>query len=80
MPDRSYRRRTRGSVRFDPYFTLEWYDAVFGVWRPDRGARFETAWQARDATAGRTVKGRLPEGWRVMEVTTHGRAPVGRDC
>lgn len=80
MPDRAYRRRTRGSARFDPYYVLDWYDHVWGVWRPDRTGRFETAWQAQQATTGRTVNGRLPEGWRVVEVTTHGRAPIGKDC
>lgn len=80
MPDRAYRRRTSGSVRFDPYFVLEWYDATFGAWRPDRRGRFETVEEATAATSGRLVNGKLAEGWRVMCVTTHGRAPLGEDC
>lgn len=69
MSDRPYTRRTSRSVRFDPYYKLEWFDSTLMVWRPVQKAYASVEDAARVArTADRQ--------WRLMEVTTHGYAPV----
>ncbi len=63
------RARTRASVRFDPYYKLQWYDPVRLAWRDARG-RFPTAEEARAAApAGRPT--------RVSEITMDGRTLIG---
>lgn len=63
-----YTQRRRGSVRFDPYYKVQWYDAAVMAWR-DVQTRHDTLAEAIAAfPRGRTC--------RVMEVTMHGRHPV----
>ena len=70
MTGRPRRARPRGrgasaSVRFDPYYRLQTYDARQLAWREVRG-RYETAEEARAAApAGRR--------WRVMKIAMDGR-------
>lgn len=57
---------TRSSVRFDPYYKVQWYDPDLLAWRDARG-RFPTPEKARAAApAGRPS--------RVTEVTMAGRS------
>jgi hypothetical protein len=62
------RRRTRSSVRFDPYYKVQWYDPAQLAWRDARG-RFATAEEARaSAPGGRRC--------RVSEITMTGRNDI----
>lgn len=62
------RPRTRSSVRFDPYYKLQWYDPTLAAWRDARG-RYSTPEEARAAApAGRTS--------RVSEITMAGRRDI----
>ena len=65
------RRRRAGSVRFDPYYKLQLWDAVSVAWF-DVQRRFDTPEDARAAT---------PAGARsrVMLVTESGRRPLPGD-
>ncbi len=67
----TYRKRTRASVRFDPYYKAQWYDGRQLAWR-DVQRRFPTIEKAREA---------FPDGvaCRVMEITMDGRSPVEED-
>lgn len=59
--------RTRGSVRFDPYYKVQWWDATSLAWR-DIQLAHPTEAQARAAA---------PEGrTRVMEIAPGRRTPL----
>jgi hypothetical protein len=76
MPNPGYPgRRRAGSVRFAPYFKLQWFDETVMAWR-DVQQSYPSAWQAREASVGMTIAGRIPSAWRVMEITMHGRVPL----
>lgn len=64
----TYRKRTRASVRFDPYYKAQWYDGRQLAWR-DVQRRFMTIEKAREA---------FPPGvaCRVMEIRMDGRSLV----
>ncbi len=60
--------RTRGSVRFEPYYKVQWFDPVTMAWRDVQRA-YTTADEAQDnAIPGKQC--------RVMVITMQGRAPL----
>lgn len=60
--------RKRGSVRFEPYYKVQVWDARSYAWS-DVQRQYESEQEAREAfPAGATC--------RVMEVTTEGRHPL----
>lgn len=61
--------RRAGSVRFDPYYKVQWWDVRSSAWR-DVQKRFVDKPAARRHAS--TITGRT----RLMEVTMDGRAPV----
>lgn len=65
MPSEGYRARKPGSVRFDPYYKLEIWDARFLTWRPLQ-KQYGTEAQAQAA---------VPEGARarLTRISEHGR-------
>ena len=64
----TYRRRQRGSVRFDPYYKVQVWDARALTWR-DVQQRHDTPQAARLAyLPGQTC--------RTMEITPQGRRPL----
>lgn len=64
-------RRQHGSVRFDPYHKVQWYDARSMAWR-DVQEHYTTEADARAAF----VDGKR---CRVMLITEHGRSPLPED-
>jgi hypothetical protein len=64
-----FRPRQRGSVRFAPYYKVQWFDEVSLTWR-DIQESYPTAEAARNAY----VDGRR---CRVMVISPEGRRPVG---
>ncbi len=69
------RPRTRSSVRFDPYYKVQWYDTALLAWRDVRG-RFATPEEARAAVAG---AGSVVVRRRVSEITMAGRRDIEED-
>jgi hypothetical protein len=63
------RQRTRGSVRFDPYYKLQWFDDTVMAWRDIQRQYASPAEAAGDIGRGARV-------WRLMEITMHGRHPM----
>lgn len=60
--------RKRGSARFDPYYKVQWYDAVTCAWR-DIQRPYPDEETARAAY--------LPDRTcRLMRITMQGRAPL----
>jgi hypothetical protein len=57
--------RKRGSVRFSPYFKVEWFDPRSVVWRVIQ-KRFATKAEADASALG------MAHRWRVMRVTMNG--------
>lgn len=62
------RRRTHGSVRFDPYHKIQWYDVRSMTWR-DVQKHYDTADEAIAAFPA-------DKRCRVMFITEHGRYPL----
>lgn len=61
-------KRTKASVRFDPYYKVQWYDEIICAWR-DIQRQFSTPEEA--------IQHFLPgERCRLMEVTIRGRHPL----
>jgi len=54
------RQRVRGSVRFDPYYKLQWWDERTLSWRPTKG-RYPSPKAARAAMTGEHT-------WRIVRV------------
>ena len=63
-----YSKRQRGSVRFDPYYKVQWYDGTVMAWRDVQRQHDSLANAVAGFVPGRTC--------RVMEITMHGRHPV----
>jgi hypothetical protein len=59
-------KRTRGSVRFDPYYKVQWRDEVSLTWRDVQRA-YPTEAEASEASA---LDGRR---CRIMEISMQGR-------
>ena len=60
--------RDKTSVRFEPYFKLQWFDEISVAWR-DVQKSYATEADAR-------LKMRAGKKWRVMSVTENGRFPL----
>jgi hypothetical protein len=61
-------KRLAGSVRFDEYFKIQWYDEISLCWRDIQKA-YASVDEARESmTSGKK--------WRVMVVTEKGRYPL----
>lgn len=81
----AFRARQRGSVRFDPYYKLSWWDERILAWRevqrqfPTRAAAVGTIptieGHMMSASHSERVWVTVPEGarWRTIEVTERGR-------
>lgn len=68
MTEATYRKRVRGSVTFDPYWKVQYWDARALTWRDV---------QHRHATPAAGRAAYLPgQRCRLMEVTVRGRAPL----
>jgi hypothetical protein len=61
-------KRTRGSVRFEPYYKIDRYDTDMSVWRPVGGT------YPSIADAQRAIRV-YDDGarYRLLEVTMHGK-------
>lgn len=66
------RARQPGSVRFAPYFKLQWWEERSLAWR-DLQESFDSGPAARAAAPERFAAGTR---WRVMEVSMSGRRPI----
>lgn len=68
-------RRTVGSVRFDPYWKVQTWEARSLSWKDIQLAHhdLESAWRIADVEATRTGK-----TTRLMEITPSGRTPLYR--
>lgn len=68
-------RRSSGSVRFDPYVKLQWWDERSLAWRD-----VQRSWlyPAEQELAEEAAEALVPEGarWRLMLVTEEGRRPL----
>lgn len=73
MQSQGYRARRAGSVRFAPYYKLQWFDPHALAWRDVQQA-FPTPQAALEASLTQTVD--PPRAWRIMEITMHGRRPL----
>lgn len=62
-------KRRAGSVRFDPYWKLQWYDDHAFCWRD-----IQRAYATRDAARAAATAGRR---WRLMRVWPAGREAEG---
>ena len=61
-------KRTRQSARFDPYYKIQWYDAVSLTWRDIQQAF---------STTGEAEAQYLPDKkCRLIEITMQGRHPI----
>ena len=60
--------RDKTSVRFEPYFKLQWFDQISFAWRDVQKA-YATELDAR-------AKVTADKQWRVMAITEHGRFPL----
>ena len=67
------RRRTAGSVRFDPYWKVQWWDKTSLTWRDIQKAH-HTEGDATDAA--RIECARRETNTRLMRVTETGREPT----
>ena len=68
--------RTTGSVRFTPYFKIQYFDAVSLAWK-DVQRSYATEQAARDAIDFAMMEPlRFEKGWRIMNVTEQGRYPL----
>lgn len=70
-----YRRRRAGSVRFDPYVKVQWYDPVSLCWRDVQQSYRDEI----DAVLSCPLDA-FPRGadWRLMHVSEAGRTPGPR--
>jgi hypothetical protein len=75
----SYGTRKAGSVRFDPYYKVQWWDERSLTWR-DHQQAFPTPQVAEaftDILADAILEGAgTPPTFRVMEITMEGRHPL----
>lgn len=60
--------RKRGSVQFDPYLKIQWFDNLSMAWRD-----VQKAYEAPEDAYRDYLPGKL---CRLMEITMDGRAPV----
>jgi hypothetical protein len=60
--------RDKTSVRFEPYFKLQWFDEISFAWKDVQKA-FPTEALARS-------KATADKKWRVMSITEQGRFPL----
>lgn len=72
----SARPRQAGSVRFDPYWKVQWYDERSLTWRDVQKAHqtITDAWDAADDF----TEGADGATTRLMEITMGGRHPIHR--
>lgn len=61
-------QRTAGSVRFQTYYKLQWFDEISLAWRDIQKAH------ATVEDAEQAMKGNRK--WRIMEITPSGRHPL----
>lgn len=61
-------KRQRGSVRFDPYYKVQWFDAQAMAWRD-----IQQSHQTIESATAAFLPGRV---CRVMRITPHGRTPL----
>lgn len=69
-------RRRTGSVRFEPYFKVQFYNARQLAWQDVQRA-FATPEEAREAIASGAIAPppQCNEAHRLMEITERGRRP-----
>lgn len=67
----SHRKRTAGSVRFDPYWKVQWWDRTSLAWR-DIQRSHQTRAAAQEAAAAYWAENGEPPV-RLMRITTEGR-------
>jgi hypothetical protein len=60
--------RDKSSVRFEPYFKLQWFDPISFAWRDVQKAYATEADARLKMTTGKE--------WRVMSITENGRFPL----
>ena len=60
--------RDKSSVRFEPYFKLQWFDPISFAWRDVQKAYTSEADARLKMTSGKQ--------WRVMLITENGRFPL----
>lgn len=68
------RRRVTGSVRFDPYWKVQFYLDRDRAWQ-DVQARYDTPDAARLAIRALIATGDMHTRWRLMRIDEKGRAP-----
>lgn len=61
-------RRVRGSVKFDPYYKVQWYDRVICSWR-----EVQKSYPSMNEATAAFIGGRQ---CRVVEITMAGRFPI----
>jgi hypothetical protein len=67
------RQRRAGSVRFDPYWKVQWWDKTSLTWR-DIQRSHQTREDGIDAAVAYHIANGKP-GVRLMRITENGRAP-----
>lgn len=65
-------KRRAGSVRFDPYYKVQWWEARSLAWRD-----YQRSYTTRDAAEDAAPEV-VPAGanWRIMLITEEGRYPL----